>query len=146
MGKGVRTLKNFVDVIYESSICSTIFLYPISTVVVPENPCDVAHDLGVVAEPLRHVGQHGVALQGGEGLTAALAVQGVPVTLIHTVRFWYCDFLLCCVKELLPDRKADSLGCVASKREDKFAKHHIKVYMYGQKLPCNVARLSFLVK
>ena len=57
-----------------------ILLHPTFTVAVPENPGDVAHDLRVVAEPLGHVGQHGVALQGGEGLTPAFAVQGVPVT------------------------------------------------------------------
>ena len=50
-----------------------------SDTVVPKNPGDVAHDLRVVAEPLRHVGQHRVALQRGEGLTTALAVQGVPL-------------------------------------------------------------------
>ena len=57
----------------------TLKTKPIMTVIVPEYPGDVAHDLRVVAEPLRHVGQHRVALQRGEGLTTALAVQGVPL-------------------------------------------------------------------
>ena len=44
----------------------------------PENPGDVAHDLGVVPEPLCQVGEHAVALERREGLAAPLAVQRVP--------------------------------------------------------------------
>ena len=55
----------------------------IHCIILPEYPGDVAHDLGVVSEPLGHVCEDGVALQGGEGLPASLAVQGVPETGCH---------------------------------------------------------------